>query len=84
MREIQLEDAKATFFDVVDNALSGEATIIIHRGKRAAVLVSYEEYQRLNSPLGWQLTNAPLDDSDLPVRKPGRSLRSDNFRSLLC
>ena len=79
MKEIQLEDAKATLSDVIDDAVGGNASIIVHRGKRAAVLISYEEYQKLKPGLGWQLTNAPLEDGDLPVRKPGRSLRSDDF-----
>lgn len=82
MREIQLEDAEATLSDLIDDALAGNGSVIVHRGKHTAVLISYEEYQKLTSSIGWQLANAPLEDSDLPVRKPGRQLRSDDFQSL--
>ena len=81
MREIQLKDAKATLSAVVDDALSGNATVITRHGERTAVIISYDEYQKLKQvpSFGWLLTNAPLEDNDLPVRKPGRLLRDDDI-----
>ncbi|MEF0941103.1 type II toxin-antitoxin system Phd/YefM family antitoxin [Rhizobium sp. BR 362] len=81
MREIQLKDAKATLSAVVDDALSGNAAVITRHGERTAVIISYDEYQKLTQvpSFGWLLTNAPLEDDDLPVRKPGRLLRDDDL-----
>ncbi|AYG68570.1 MULTISPECIES: type II toxin-antitoxin system Phd/YefM family antitoxin [unclassified Rhizobium] len=81
MREIQLKDAKATLSAVVDDALGGNGSIITRHGERTAVVISYEEYQKLKQvpSFGWLLTNAPLEDDDLPVRKPGRLLRDDDI-----
>lgn len=81
MREIQLKDAKATLSAVVDDALSGKAAVITRHGERTAVIISYDEYQKLKQvpSFGWLLTNAPLEDDDLPVRKPGRLLRDNDI-----
>ena len=81
MREIQLRDAKATLSAVVDDALNGNAAIITRHGERTAVIISYDEYQKLKQvpSFGWLLTNAPLEDDDLPARKPGRLLRDDDI-----
>ena len=81
MREIQLKDAKATLSAVVDDALDGNAAVITRHGERTAVIISYDEYQKLKQvpSFGWLLTNAPLEDDDLPVRKPGRLLRDNDI-----
>ncbi|MBB5574364.1 MULTISPECIES: type II toxin-antitoxin system Phd/YefM family antitoxin [Rhizobium] len=81
MKEIQLKDAKATLSAVVDEALNGNAAIITRHGERTAVIISYDEYQKLKQvpSFGWLLTNAPLEDDDLPARKPGRLLRDDDI-----
>lgn len=79
MREIQLKEAKATLSQVLDEVVAGEPAIITRHGKREGVILSYSEYQRLSHvpPLGWLLTNAPLDAGDLPPRKPARALREE-------
>jgi prevent-host-death family protein len=81
MREIQLKDAKATLSHVLDQAVAGEPAIITRHGKREGVLISYGEYERLSRvpSLGWLLTNSPLEDGDLPERKPARALREGEF-----
>ncbi|MEZ2222776.1 type II toxin-antitoxin system Phd/YefM family antitoxin [Rhizobium sp. RCC_161_2] len=81
MREIQLKDAKATLSAVVDDALDGNAAVITRHGERTAVIISYDEYQKLKQvpSFGWLITNAPLEDDHLPVRKPGRLLRDDDI-----
>jgi antitoxin Phd len=43
----QLQDAKNKFSELVDRAAEGEPQVVTKRGKRAAVLVSAEEYARL-------------------------------------
>jgi prevent-host-death family protein len=75
MKEIQLKDAKATLSAVVDEAVGGNASLITRHGLPTAVIISYEEYQRLRQvpSFGWLLANAPLEDDDLPVRKPART-----------
>ena len=46
MREIQLRDAKASLSAVVDEAMQGKPAVITRHGKRQAVVVSYEEWQK--------------------------------------
>jgi antitoxin Phd len=47
MREIQLRDAKASLSAVV--AMRGKPAVITRHGKRQAVVVSYEEWERLSA-----------------------------------
>jgi prevent-host-death family protein len=70
MKEIQLRDAKATLSAVVDDAVGGEPSIITRHGKPAAVLLGFDEWQRLSNvpSFGRLLMMAPLDDDDLPSR----------------
>jgi len=81
MKEIQLRDAKATLSSVVDEALHGEASIITRHGRREAVIMSYEEYRRLSDvpSFGWLLTHSPLEEGDIPDRKPARALSDQSF-----
>ena len=73
MREIQLRDAKATLSAVIDSARSGEPSIITRHGRREAVVVSFEEWERLSSvpSFGRLLMAAPLEPDDLPERDDG-------------
>jgi antitoxin Phd len=48
MREIQLKDAKATFSAVVDEAVQGNPAIITRHGRKEAVILSFDEFQRLS------------------------------------
>ena len=48
MRKIQLRDAKAGLSAVVDDALQGRPAIITRRGKSEAVILSFQEWQRLS------------------------------------
>ncbi len=68
MREIQLCDAKANLSAVVDEAMRGKSAVITRRGKRQAVIVSYEEWERLSAvpSFGRLLMAAPLMADDLP------------------
>ena len=70
MREIQLRRAKATLSAVVDDAVRGEPAVIIRHGKPQAVIVGYDEWERLSRvpPFGRLLMSATLDAGDLPAR----------------
>jgi prevent-host-death family protein len=70
MRKIQLKDAKAKLSSVVDEAVRGKPSIITRHGRREAVLLSYEEWERLSQvpSFGRLLMAAPLGEDDVPVR----------------
>ena len=73
MKEIQLRDAKASLSAVVDEAVQGKPAVITRHGKKQAVVVSYEEWQRLSHvpSFGRLLMAAPLTGSE--VQKRNRS-----------
>ena len=48
MKQIQLKDAKAKLSSVVDDAIKGRPSVITRYGKREAVLLSYEEWERIS------------------------------------
>lgn len=70
MRKIQLKDAKARFSTVVDDAVRGKPSVITRHGRREAVLLSYEEFERLSRvpSFGRLLMSAPLAGDELPAR----------------
>ncbi len=78
MREIQFKDAKATLSSVVDHAVAGEPAVITRRGRKEAVILSFEEYERLSSvpSLGRLLAAFPGEVDDIPdrLRKPARDI----------
>ena len=80
MHEIQLRDAKATLSAVIDDARRGEPSIITRHGRREAVVLSFEEWERLSRvpSFGRLLMTAPLEPDDLPARDPG-SLRDTDL-----
>ena len=71
MRELQLREVKADFSAVVDRALRGEPCIITRHGQRTAVLLSYEEWEKLATvpPFGRLLMAAPIESGELPTRR---------------
>jgi antitoxin Phd len=73
MHEVQLREAKATLSAVVDDAKQGRPSVITRHGRREAVIVSFEEWERLSNvpSLGWLLAQAPLDAADMPDRVAG-------------
>lgn len=79
MQEIQLRDAKATLSAVVDQARQGEPSIITRHGRPEAVIVSFEEWQRLSQvpSFGRLLMEAHLDSEDIPDRHG--NLRENDF-----
>lgn len=79
MREIQLRDAKASLSAVVDEAMQGKPAVITRHGKRQAVVVSYEEWERLSHvpSFGRLLMAVPLTTADLPGRNRSAVRKSD-------
>ena len=79
MREIQLRDAKARLSAVVDEAMRGAPAVITRHGKRLAVVVSYQELERLSHvpSFGRLLMAAPLTADDLPGRDKSGLRKSD-------
>lgn len=79
MREIQLKDAKATLSAVVDQAARGNPAIITRHGRKEAVVLSYDEYERLSHvpSLGRLLTLFPGDEADIPKRSNGPTRQVD-------
>jgi prevent-host-death family protein len=79
MKEILLEDAKATLSAVIDRAVAGEPSVITRHGRREAVLVSYEEWERVSRVPSFAdlLLAFPAEPGDIPERsrKPARALR---------
>jgi antitoxin Phd len=70
MREIQLRDAKANLSAVVDEAMDGKPAVITRHGKRQAVVISYDEWERLSHvpTFGRLLMAAPMTTDDVPDR----------------
>ncbi|MBB1249930.1 type II toxin-antitoxin system Phd/YefM family antitoxin [Rhizobium sp. G21] len=83
MKEIQLKDAKATLSAVVDQAVAGEPTIITRHGRKEAVLVSFEQWQRVSKVPDFAdlLLAFPGDTADIPERslKPARALSENGL-----
>jgi antitoxin Phd len=74
MREIQLSDAQASLSAVVDEAVRGKPAVIRCQGKRQAVIVSYEVWERLSTvpSFGRLLMAAPSTTDDLSSRNGSR------------
>ncbi len=75
--DVPLRQAKATLSAVIDQAIGGEPTVITRHGRREAVVLSFEEWERLSKvpSFGALLAASPLTDDDLPART-GKGLRT--------
>ncbi|SDP68028.1 prevent-host-death family protein [Phyllobacterium sp. OV277] len=77
VKEAQLKDVKATFSAIVDRAVAGEPTVVTRHGRKEAVVLSFEEYERLSKvpSFGELLAAFPGETGDVPERsqKPSRS-----------
>lgn len=78
VREIQLKDAKASLSAVIDEAVKGHPAIITRHGRKQAVVLSFEDYEKLaNVPsFGRLLASFPGDEGDIPPRgaSPARAV----------
>jgi antitoxin Phd len=70
MREVQLREAKASLSAMVEEVAHGEAAVITRHGRKTAVLVGYDEWQRLNQVPSFArlLMSCPLEPGDLLER----------------
>ncbi len=80
MKTIDLHQAKANLSTVVEEAILGERYIIVQHGRLAAVLIGFEEWERLSAApsFGRLLMAAPEAAGHLPDRDEG-GLRSGEF-----
>ncbi len=80
MREIQLRNTNSELSMMVDDAVSGEPTVIIRNGKREAVILSYQKWEHLSQfpSFGHLLMNTPISSDDLSPRDTA-SLRQTEF-----
>jgi prevent-host-death family protein len=80
MREIQFEDAKANLSAVVDEAMDGKRAVITRHSKRQAVVLSYQDWERLSNvpSFGRLLMAAPMTEDDRSVRNAS-ALRTNEF-----
>ncbi len=72
MQEVQLRVAKATLSAVIDSARQGQPSVITRHGKPEAVVLSFEEWERLSRvpSFGRLLAAAPLEPGDVAERDP--------------
>ncbi|MEO6841386.1 MAG: type II toxin-antitoxin system prevent-host-death family antitoxin [Bradyrhizobium sp.] len=70
MKELELDDVEANLSRVIDDATQGRSTAITRGGKKLAVVLSYNEWQRLSRvpSFGRLLMSAPVEAGDLPSR----------------
>ncbi|MER9891819.1 type II toxin-antitoxin system Phd/YefM family antitoxin [Mesorhizobium sp. M0119] len=70
MREISLKDARATLSAVLDQVVAGEPAIITRRGRKQAVILSFQDYEKLARvpSFGQLLAAFPGDEGDLLPR----------------
>lgn len=70
MRNIELKDAKGKLSTILEAAVRGRPSVFTRHGKREAVLLSYEEWERLSKvpSFGRLLMSAPLGEGDVPLR----------------
>ena len=70
MRDVQLKTAKATLSALVDETRRGEEFAITRHGRREAVVISWENWERLKTvpSLGWLLSHPPEEIVELPER----------------
>jgi antitoxin Phd len=74
----QLQDAKSKFSEVVERALAQGVQVVTRRGKKAVVVLPFEEYERLihkNSSLAQFLLSSPLANSELSIERDKRMAR---------
>ena len=64
---------------MIDAARNGEPSIITRHGRREAVVLSFEEWERLSRvpSFGLLLMASPLEPGDLPERDEGPLRKAD-------
>lgn len=79
MKELQLREAKTTLSAVVQAAQDGKPTTITRHGRPAAVVISYDEWTKLQKGIpsfaDLLLAMPQLREEELPKRRPARIIR---------
>jgi len=68
----QLQEAKSKFSQVVERALAHGPQIVTRRGKKAVVVLPFEEYEKLtrqSGSLSQFLLSSPLAGSELSIER---------------
>ena len=68
----QLQEAKSKFSELVERVLTNGVQIITRRGKKAVVVIPFEQYERLthqNDGLVHFLLTSPLASSELSIER---------------
>jgi len=68
----QLQDAKNKFSELVEDALAHGAQFVTRRGKKAVVVLPFDEYERLtqrSGSLAQYLLASPLAGAELPITR---------------
>jgi antitoxin Phd len=68
----QLQDAKSKFSELVERTLAQGVQIVTRHGKKAVVVMSFEDYQRLTRQperLSQFLLHSPLAGSELSIQR---------------
>lgn len=66
-KQWQLQEAKARFSEVVERALQGETQLVTKRGKKAVVIIAYDQYEQFQAghkSLWGLFETAPRMDED--------------------
>jgi antitoxin Phd len=83
MKEIELNDAKATLSGVVDRAVAGEPTVITRHGRKEVVVVAFEEWERVSKVPSFAdlLLAFPVEPGDIleQSHKPARALNENGL-----
>lgn len=84
MTKWQLQDAKARFSELIEDSLERGPQVVTRRGIETAVVVSFEEWRRLNERSGptWKdvlLGDGPRFDLPLPKRGTHKSRKAPEF-----
>ncbi|HWE61970.1 MAG TPA: type II toxin-antitoxin system Phd/YefM family antitoxin [Chloroflexota bacterium] len=76
----QLQEAKAHFSEVVEQALAGDVQVVTRHGRPAVVVIPYEEYERLHAGAvsAWDIfkTAPRIDEHDLPIERDTTLVRA--------
>ena len=80
----QLQDAKARFSELIEDSLQKGPQVVTRRGIDTAVVVSLEEWQKLNDKkrLSWKdvlLGEGPRFDLPLPPRRTVKTRKAPVF-----
>lgn len=76
----QLQDAKNKFSEVIERALKHGPQLITRRGKKAVIIMSYEEYARMKQSqikLSEFFRASPLTKVDLNLKRDKSLPRED-------